>query len=173
MQTSIENAGARVSTPGHLYSTPGFGVLWRQPQGPRGRGRGLLISAKWIENHRISVVNWLCTEWLSVFVTCKWVADLLCSAWNKNCLCNYIVRTLYIILFFLPCFRNRPTPWWAVTLVSVTGLFITSTTTAWTFSIGTFIGSFIQLQSIQTCVICVDCQMLISKQKYKTFFVLL
>jgi len=27
-------------------------------------------------------VNWLCTEWLSVFVTRKWVADLLCSAWN-------------------------------------------------------------------------------------------
>jgi len=36
-----------------------------------------------------------------------------------------------------------------------------------------FIGSFIQLQSIQTCVICVDSRMLISKQKYKMFFVIL
>ena len=93
----------RVSTPGRLYSTPGFGVLWRQPRGPRGRGRVLLISAKWIENHRISVVNWLCTEWLSVFVTCKWVADLLCSAYETkidHAITLSVLRTLFCFCSF-------------------------------------------------------------------------
>jgi len=40
--TTIAGAAAHRAAQKKAPPTPGFGVLWRQPRGPRGRGRGLL-----------------------------------------------------------------------------------------------------------------------------------